>query len=313
MPHRTGPERPPRQVLTHDHARGSVTSAVPAISLPRTAERDPRDPRSLRRKRLWRQLRDYTMLRIQFANLWIRRGLGLVQPRTLDPALLQHGLTFVLPGIESESVFTYGMCDGLLDGGVQGQIRVFNWGLPFPGGYLANLTRIDRNRRRARDLAQQIIAYQDAFPGRPVHLVAQSGGAGVAVFAAEALPEGRTIDGVVLLGGALSPTYNLAPALRRTRKGLLNSYSCRDTIILNWGTRLFGTTDRQFTRAAGCTGFREPADLHETERRLYREKLHQLPWCEEMAETCHHWGGHIASGGELFLSKHIAPWIKTEA
>ena len=66
--------------------------------------------------------------------LWISRGLGIVRPRTLNPALLEEGLTLVLPGVESESVFTYGMCDGLHDGGVKGAIRVFDWGLPFPGG-----------------------------------------------------------------------------------------------------------------------------------------------------------------------------------
>lgn len=286
----------------------SISASLP-LARPATGSPPPSPKPRLRAKRLWCQVRDYTTLRYKFANLWIRRGLGLVQPKTLDPALLHHGLTFVLPGIESESVFTYGMSDGLLDGGVPGQIRVFNWGLPFPGGYLANLTRIDRNRRRARDLAMEIVAYQDAYPGRPVHVVAQSGGAGIAVFAAEALPEGRCVDGIVLLGGALSPTYNLAPALRKTKKGLLNSHSCKDTIILNWGTRIFGTTDRQFTRAAGCTGFHEPPELSDADRRLYAEKLHQLPWHEQMADSCHHWGGHIASGGELFLARHIAPWI----
>jgi len=252
---------------------------------------------------------EYTRLRLKFAEIWISRGLGLIQPRTLDAALLNDGLTLVLPGIESESIFTYGMCDGLHEGGVRGAIRVFNWGLPFPGGYLANLTRIDRNRRRARDIANEIVAYQDKYPGRPVHLVAQSGGAGTAVFAAEALPEGRTIDGIILLGGALSPTYNLSRALRKTRKGLLNSHSCKDSLILNWGTRLFGTTDRQFTKAAGCIGFEMPEGLSAEERELYAEKLHQLAWCEEMADTCHHWGGHLSSGGERFLALHIAPWI----
>ncbi len=212
-------------------------------------------------KHFFQKLREYSLLRLKFAELWVSRGLGLIQPRTLDAALLEKGLTLVLPGIESESVFTYGMCDGLQAGGVEGAIRVFNWGLPFPGGYLANLTRIDRNRRRAKDIADEIVKYQDAYPGRPVHLVAQSGGAGIAVFAAEALPEGRTVDGVVLLGGALSPGYNLARALAKCRKGILNSHSCKDSVILNFGTRLFGTTDRQFTRAAGCVGFTEPAGL----------------------------------------------------
>ncbi len=261
-------------------------------------------------RRLAGQVHDYTVLRARFASLWIRRGLGLVQPRSLDASRLDEGLTLVLPGIESESVFTYGMCDGLLDGGVRGAIRVFNWGLPFPGGYLANLTRLDRNRRRAQDLAREIMNYQDQYPGRPVHLVAQSGGAGITVFTAEALPDGRMIDGIVLLGGALSPQYNLASALRKTRKGILNSYSPKDFVILNWGTSLFGTTDRRFTPACGCAGFAVPETLTAEDRQIYDEKLYQLCWTKEMADTCHNWGGHISSGGEKYLAHYIAPWIQ---
>ncbi|MGN6368749.1 MAG: hypothetical protein ACTHN5_10855 [Phycisphaerae bacterium] len=268
----------------------------------------PKVPRKA--KTFLRGLAEGWKLRVKFAELWITRGLGIRRARTLDPALLKDGLTLVLPGIESESGFSYGMCDGLHEGGVKGAIRVFNWGLPFPGGYLANLTRIDRTRRRAKDVAAEIVAYQDMYPGRPVYLVAQSGGAGVAVFAAEALPAGRMIDGIVLLGGALSPGYNLCKALRKCRKGLLNSHSCRDKLILNWGTRLFGTVDRQFTAAAGCVGFRMPEGLSGEERGLYAEKLHQMGWCEDLAESCHNWGGHLSSGGEEFLAKHIAPWIR---
>jgi pimeloyl-ACP methyl ester carboxylesterase len=275
--------------------------ALPRVPIPRV-------PRKA--KHLLGLFSDYIFLRLKFASMWIRRGIGMTAPRTLDAGLLADGLTLVLPGIESESIFTYGMCDGLQDGGVHGAIRVFNWGLPFPGGYLANLTRIDRNRRRAADIARHIVAYQDAYPGRPVHLVAQSGGAGLAVFAAESLPEGRAVEGIVLLGGALSPEYNLCRALAKTKKGILNSHSRRDSVILGWGTRFFGTTDRKFTRAAGCIGFRVPKGLSDADRRLYDEKLVQLPWREDMADTCHHWGGHIASGGEAYLARHIAPWIR---
>ncbi|MCL2640982.1 MAG: hypothetical protein FWD53_09075 [Phycisphaerales bacterium] len=256
------------------------------------------------------QIVDYVNLRMRFTSLWLRRGLGMVQPKTLDPALLKHGLTLVLPGIEAESIFTYGMCDGLADGGVPGQIRVFNWGLPFPGGYLANLARIDRNRRRAKDIANEIMTYQDAFPNRPVHLVAQSGGAGVAVFATEQLPLDRPIDGIVLLGGALSPTYNLSAALARTKKGILNSYSARDLFVLHLGTSIFGTTDRQFTPACGCVGFRVPEELAEEHRRAYDEKLQQLAWTPEFVDRCQYWGGHFSSACEVFLADKIAPWIK---
>src|ERR1035438_9880804 len=99
----------------------SLSSTV--LPLPRQKPPLPKIPP--RAKHLIHQFIDYSTLRLQFASLWIRRGLGLVQPRTLDTALLHRGLTVVLPGIESESIFTYGMCDGLADGGVPGQIRVF--------------------------------------------------------------------------------------------------------------------------------------------------------------------------------------------
>jgi pimeloyl-ACP methyl ester carboxylesterase len=248
-------------------------------------------------------------VRIAFLSLWMRQGLGIAQRRTPDPGLLDRGLTLVLPGIESESVFTHGMCDGLQAGGLAGAIGVFNWGLPFPRGYLANLTWIERNRRRASDLARDLCAYQDAYPGRPVRLVAQSGGAGVAVFAVEALPAGRQIESLVLLGAALSPTYNLSGALARVRKGMLNSYSARDTFVLGWGTRFFGTTDRLFTRAAGCTGFRTPAGLSAEEARLYATRLEQLPWSPEMAETGRHYGGHTSCGSAAHLAECIVPWM----
>jgi pimeloyl-ACP methyl ester carboxylesterase len=289
---------------------GRASTAVPAI--PAGTLHVPALPKIPQRaKDLWWAVAHATATRMAFMSLWVRRGLGITQPRTLDPALLEAGLTLVLPGIEAESVFTYGMCDGLADGGLPGAIRVFNWGLPFPGGYLANLTRIDRNRWRAADLAAEICRYQDAYPGRPVHLVAQSGGAGIAVFAAEALPAGRMIETIVLLGAALSPRYDVSGALAHVRKGLLNSYSNKDRWVLGLGTRVFGTTDRKFTTAAGSVGFHMPEGLTEAEKRLYEEKLIQLPWQPEMADEGHHWGGHMCCGSEVHLARHIAPWMNT--
>jgi len=250
-----------------------------------------------------------TMLwRWRFLSNWTRRAMGMCQPRTFCQAEVAEGMTFVLPGIESESVFTYGICDGLLNGGLRGAVKVFNWGLPFPGGYLANLTRIDRNRRRAADLAAAIMAYQDQYPGRPVWLVAHSGGVGVAVFAAEALPPDRQIDGLVLLSGALSPDYDLRKALSRTKRGILNSYSSKDELVLCWGTSLFGTTDRQFRPACGYAGFSVPADLPPEDRNLYA-RLKQVAWQRAMADECRHWGGHITSANGDYMARYIAPWM----
>jgi hypothetical protein len=247
-------------------------------------------------------------LRGKFITAWTKRGLGLIQPRAIDPALMEHGITFVCPGIETESIFTWGICDGLTMGGVPGAMRVFNWGMALPGGYLGNLCRIDRNRRRGADLAKMIAEYQDQYPGRPVYIASQSGGAGIAVFAAEALEKGRQIEGLILLNGALSPQYDLRKALANCRKGILNSYSRKDSFVLGFGTRFFGTMDRKFCDAAGRVGFEVPTDLSSEDAALYA-KLTQVEWCEEFARTTNHWGGHLSSAREEFLARYIAPWV----
>ena len=115
----------------------------------------------------FRKVAEYSRLRVRFVEIFVSRGLGIIQPRTLDPALLEKGLTLVLPGIEAESVFTYGMCDGLADGGVEGQIRVFNWGLPFPGGIWRILTRVDPESAAgaARILRRRSCGIRGRIPG----------------------------------------------------------------------------------------------------------------------------------------------------
>jgi hypothetical protein len=251
-------------------------------------------------------------LRGKFLSAWTKRGLGLTQPRAIDPKLMEHGITFVCPGIETESIFTWGICDGLTMGGVPGAMKVFNWGMALPGGYLGNLCRIDRNRRRAADLAKMIAEYQDQYPGRPVHIASQSGGAGIAVFAAEALEAGRKIDGLILLNGALSPEYDLRKALANCRKGILNSYSRKDSMVLGFGTRFFGTIDRKFCDGCGRVGFKTPAGLSEEDAKLYA-KLTQVEWREEFAHETNHWGGHLSSAREEFLARYIAPWVAENA
>jgi pimeloyl-ACP methyl ester carboxylesterase len=257
---------------------------------------------------LTQELASNAQWRWKFASLWVRRALGVHKIRTVSQGSLDDGLTFVLSGIEGASKFAKGMGDGLAVGGVPGVMRLYDWGMPFPGGFLGNLTRVDRNRKRAADLAREIVAYQDLYPGRPVHLLAQSGGAGIAVWATETLPEGRMIDGIVILGGALSPRYDLRKALARCRKGILNSHSHKDWLVLGVGTRFFGTTDRQFCDACGRVGFEVPENLDRAGRALYA-KLHQIPWTPDLGDSCSHWGGHLTSACEEYLVSHIAPWV----
>jgi hypothetical protein len=110
--------------------------------------------------------------------------------RYCGPDRLARGLTVVVPGVRGPQPETLATLDGLADGGVDGEIRVFDWSAAAPGDGLANLSDLDRNRAWARRLAAMVLDYRARFPGRPVRLVGHSGGSGMVLFALEQLPEG---------------------------------------------------------------------------------------------------------------------------
>ncbi len=244
----------------------------------------------------------------EFVSLLLQRlrGRPFFRQSMVRAAELEQGLTLVLPGIEAAGPFADAMVNGLA-GAVPGAVQIFYWGIPFPEGYLPNLMWLRRNRAKAAELAQVILRYQDRYPGRPVHILANSGGAGPAIFAVELLPLDRRIDGLVLLGGAISSTYDLREVLRRLDKGIFNFYSHRDWIVLGIGTSLFGTSDRKPHIACGCVGFKRPATIADPEN-LYA-KLHQVKWKPGLIDDCGHWGTHGFSASERYVRQYVAPWI----
>src|SRR5262249_1403025 len=70
-------------------------------------------------------------------------------------------------------------------------------------------------RRKAAELAAEIRRLKAEQPDRPVFIVAKSGGTGLALAAAEQLPP-ETLERIILLSAAVSPAYDLRPALRAT-------------------------------------------------------------------------------------------------
>ncbi len=236
------------------------------------------------------------------------RGKPFFRHTAVNSADLNFGLTLVLPGIEAAGPFANAMVKGL-SGVIPGAVQMFYWGIPFPEGYLPNLMWLRRNRSKAAELTRIIMRYQDEYPGRPIHIIANSGGAGPALFAVESLPEDRSIDGLVLLSGAISNTYNLSTALRRLRKGLFNFYSHRDWLVLGLGTTLFGTCDRKPRMSCGFVGFKQPTGLADA---APYTKLHQVPWNPSLIDDCGHWGTHSFSSSEQYIRRHVAPWIAGE-
>lgn len=221
---------------------------------------------------------------------------------------LDRGLVVVLPGIEGPSVWNRDLVLGLNDGGVDCAIRRHVWGTPVPGGFLINLTDIERNRREADRLRDDLVEYMAAYPGRPVQLVGHSGGAGIAILTAERMPEDCPLTAIFLLAASIGPEYDLRPALARTQTSILNCYSRRDDVLLGPGTKIAGTIDRSFSESAGKVGFVTPTAVLPVERRYYGV-LEQAPWKESMRKLGHD-GGHFSWTHRRFVREWLAPKVR---
>src|SRR5262249_44436153 len=168
-----------------------------------------------------------------------------------------------------------------------------------PSG-LRNLTDSSRHHRRARALANEIKAWRPSHPSTALSLLGVSGGAGIIIFAAGDLPETFEFEQIVVISGAVSPAANLAPIVRRTRRGLFNYYSRNDRLILADGTRINGTMDRAFEPSCGFCGFDKPGDP------AIAAKLYQLEWRPEVARPGHD-GGHLGGLTTDFVRRYILP------
>ncbi len=224
----------------------------------------------------------------------------------VTPQRLDRGLVLVLPGIEGASWINEGICWGLADAGVGWAIELVDWTMP--GAYLHNLRDQERNRKKAEEIADKIERYQMSSPNRPVILVGHSGGGAMAVWVAEALSPGSSVDGIIVLSASLSPGYLLDISLGNSRRGIVSFHSRKDWVFLGAGTATWGTMDGQHTASAGMVGFDVPAQPgHEG---VYR-KLFQIAWREQMARTGHA-GGHRTSGARQFVKHYVAPLVLAE-
>jgi hypothetical protein len=187
-------------------------------------------------------------------------------------------------------------------------VQQFPWGHGFFRWY-ADLTNVTNRDARAGLLADIIRRFKTDHPRSPIFMVAKSGGAGVGVKALELL-DPETVERVVLLAPALSPRYDLAVALTAVRREMVVFWSPLDVIILGFGTRLFGTTDRVRTASAGLVGFQISAALanDENRNREYR-KLRQIRWHPRMATTGY-FGGHLGPDCPFFIRKYVVPLLQ---
>jgi pimeloyl-ACP methyl ester carboxylesterase len=189
--------------------------------------------------------------------------------------------------------------------GVPHQIEVFEW-THGKGRLLRDLQDIRHLLAQADRLAATVRQTQEREPDRPIYLVGHSAGAGVVLAAAEKLPP-ASVEHIVLMSAAVSPTYDLRSALRASRREVVSFNSTYDRFCLDLCTSVFGTADRVYGPAAGLDGFQVPPDLDEEGRRLY-ERLVQVPWRLEMVMQCTD-GSHHGPCMPIFLAHKVAPWL----
>jgi len=223
---------------------------------------------------------------------------------------MNNGLVVILPGIEGESGFNQDIRRGLLSARIQRALPIHSWGRPVPiAGVLLNQMDVIGNRLAAANIAKMIVQYQDTHPGRPVHLIGHSGGGGIAVFAAESMPAGRKVDGLILLHASISSAYDLTKALSRTKNGIANFY-CRDDVgLLVIGTILAGNVDGTHGPAAGAIGFDKPGSGAPAEKQAAYAKLYEVEITSGEAGG----GAHSAGTSASFVLRKVSPWVTSHS
>ena len=220
---------------------------------------------------------------------------------------LEHGLIIILPGIEGCSSINDSIARGLVAGQLSHAIRIIDWRRFRPWNPL-HLAMERHNRTQARVVAEVITDYQRNFPGRPVHLIGHSAGAGMALFALEQLPAGHSVTTVTLMAAAVSRKFDVVRLLDRTRIGIWNFYSPFDLPTVGLGTILFGTMDRRHRVSAGALGFLLADESTQSAENFAPggPRLHQIRFRPNMMKSWN-FGGHFGSTNAVFVRQHIAP------
>jgi hypothetical protein len=218
----------------------------------------------------------------------------------------KRGIVFVVGGVGGIGVLWEAAKWALPNSGIHYELRFFPW-THGHGKLLRDLQDTRHYLSKAGELADQIRLVKTDDPERPVYIIGKSGGAGLVLAAVEQLPP-AAVDRIILLSAAVSPRYDLRPALLATKQEIVAFYSPLDQLVLNWGTSEFGTIDRFYGPSAGLKGFVVPTGLSHADQLLYR-RLVQLPWNPKMILEGNT-GGHSGSSMPGFIKKEVVPWLK---
>ncbi|MES2922662.1 MAG: hypothetical protein V4819_14005 [Verrucomicrobiota bacterium] len=223
---------------------------------------------------------------------------------------LKHGCVFYLDGAGGgtrKSNYAEGVVGGMLAAGYRGGGELVSW--ETGKGLMADQdASVAYKRSKAKVATASIQSYRKKYPAAPVGLLGFSAGTAEAIFALEMLPETSQVDQVVLLGTSISRDYDMTEALKRVRHKLYIFTSTHDR-MLGVLMPLSGTADRKFDDpGAGIKGFVLPAGASAATRRLYADKIVNIPYSEDFRKDKNQ-GHHFDNVKEEFIRDHVAPLL----
>ncbi len=192
----------------------------------------------------------------------------------------------------------------LRDGGCPMAMETFDW----TDGWrsIFALWRAQHSKSPSRQLAAHLVALHEADPNQPICMTADSSGCGVALDAIALLPPDVRIRTVILSSPALSPHYDLRPALSHVDDQLISFNSDRDWFVLCLGTTIFATVDGHHSASAGRDGFERPQTASVDDYR----KLTQIPYSPTWAAPFKNNGGHSQALSPRFAKSFVAPLLR---
>ena len=229
----------------------------------------------------------------------------MLRLKTLQtPERYDRGYVIILPGIEGYSWFNRRIAAGIRRAGLPYAVEIYDWTLKWPL-FLYNLRGSRRHRTQAQKIAAKITDYVEQAPGRPVYLIGHSGGGAMSLLSLATLPPEVRVTRAILLGAAISPGFDVRPALSRTTDGICNVTSYGDWFFLGVGTLALGTVDGRHVPSAGMVGF--SASVHQA-LPADRARLIEMPYRQEYLWQ-RNWGGHFGYTSPKFVAETLKPML----
>ncbi|MGD1275795.1 MAG: hypothetical protein ABR964_01065 [Tepidisphaeraceae bacterium] len=208
----------------------------------------------------------------------------------------------VVPGIGGDADEYTTACRALADAGSRDCLQVFDWGLKWPLFFLT-ISWPDLHEHTEIKLAALITRWRAAHPQSRIVLIGHSAGAGVILGALARLDDRvGEVGPVILLAPAVSPDYQLKPALGHVRV-IHVFYNKDDDFWQGIGPAIFGNYDGAHRNGAGKRGFTLTGlDADQ------RTKVIQHPYQKEWDKLGQH-GGHFDWLAHDFVARVLMPLV----